>query len=241
MTIALVVVAVAALVVAAALGIRSRGLAKALAAAQATVQATEAQAAELRRELTDQQAELGRLRAEVDDRRAELDRAQARADGASEELEGARASAAAAVEVARAHGEAALALALARARRSWAVSVAPFPGAECPVAEGPTALHDALAVHADVAREEAGAALELVVRGDEPLEPAIAALLLAVVEEVIGRLAKLDDASQVEVEIGPGGAVVVVAGAPEGTLGDLLGSGGPVRVELGVRGARPGT
>lgn len=105
-------------------------------------------------------------------------------------------------------------LALAAVRRTWEVSVAPSPGLPSPLDDSDDELRDAIGIEVDAAREEAGASIELVWSGTPVAGPAVAVRTLALVQELIGRLAKASD-----------GAVLHVTSAP-------------TRVELEVTGTR---
>lgn len=105
--------------------------------------------------------------------------------------------------------------ALAAARRTWEVSVAPSPGLPSPLEGSDDELRDAITIEVDAAREEAGAAIELVWSGTAVAGPALAVRALALVQELVGRLAKATDAAVLRVTAVPGSVAIEVAGTDE--------------------------
>lgn len=143
------------------------------------------------------------------------------------------ADARAAAEVALAEAEASAAgsdeqaaelwsLALAAVRRTWEVSVAPSPGLPSPLDGSEDELRDAIGIEVDAAREEAGAAIELIWSGTAVAAPAVAVRALALAQELIGRLAKGTDAAVLQVTSEPGRIAVEVTGT------DVEGAPAPV-------------
>lgn len=114
------------------------------------------------------------------------------------------------------------ALALGAVRRTWEVSVAPSPGLASPLDGSDDELRDAISIEVDAAREEAGAAIELVWSGTEAAGPAVAVRALALAQELIGRLAKATDAAVLRVSVGPGRVEIDVSGS------DVEGAPAPV-------------
>lgn len=122
-------------------------------------------------------------------------------------------------------------LALASVRRTWEVSVAPSPGVSSPLDGSDDELRDAVAIVVDAAREEAGAAIELVWSGTAVTSPALAVRALALAQELVGRLAKATEAAVLEVAVTSSSVAVEVTGT------DV--EGRPVPVEHLLHGVAP--
>lgn len=105
------------------------------------------------------------------------------------------------------------ALALASVRRTWEVSVAPSPGLASPLDGSEDQLRDAIGIEVDAAREEAGAAIDLEWTGEAVVAPATAVRVLALAQELIGRLAKATDAAVLRVCAERDGVTLEVRGS----------------------------
>lgn len=187
-------------------------------------------------------AEAARRAAEVaaDDARKARDDALGRATRAKRDAADVakrmkqEADARAAAEVALAEAEAAATgsdeqaaelwdLAVAAVARTWEVSVAPSPGMPSPLVGSDDQLRAAIGIEVDAAREEAGAAIELVWSGTAVAGPALSVRALALAQELIGRVAKAVDAAELHVtaESGCVALEVTVVGSPV-PVDDLL-------------------
>ena len=116
-------------------------------------------------------------------------------------------------------------LALGAVRRTWEISVAPSPGLASPLDGSEDELRDAIGIEVDAAREEAGAAIELLWSGTAVARPAVAVRALALAQELIGRLAKATESAVLRVTAGPDRIDIEVEGtdvdgapAPVGAL-----------------------
>lgn len=127
-------------------------------------------------------------------------------------------------------------LALAEVERTWRMSVAGGPDETSPLASADDQLRAAVAVVVDAAREDAGAAVELVwrVSGDVPVADAL--IVLATVRELVASVAKAASAATLTVD-GVGGAVDVridALGDDDTPLTiDLVGAAEPGRYRVG--------
>lgn len=133
------------------------------------------------------------------------------------------ASARAAAEVALADAEAAASgsdeqaaelwsLAVAAVQRTWEISVSPSPGVPSPLDDADDGLRAAVGIEVDAAREEMGAAIELEWSGSAVAPPALAVRALALVQELIGRVAKATDGAVLHVTSALGRVTVEVSG-----------------------------
>lgn len=122
-------------------------------------------------------------------------------------------------------------LALAAVRRTWEVSVAPSPGLPSPLEGSDDELRAAIGIEVDAAREEAGAAIDLEWTGTAVAGAALGLRALALVQELVGRLAKATDAAVLRVTVEEGSVTLEVTGT------DV--EGRPVSVEELLAGAAP--
>lgn len=122
-------------------------------------------------------------------------------------------------------------LALAGVRRTWEVSVAPSPGLASPLEDSDDELRDAVAIEVDAAREEAGAAIELVWAGTEAVGPALGLRALALAQELVGRLSKASGSALFAVTVEPDGVTLEVTGSDA--------EGRPTSVEALLAGVSP--
>lgn len=101
-------------------------------------------------------------------------------------------------------------LALAGVRRTWEVSVCPSPGMPSPLDDTDDELRTALEIEVDAAREEAGAAIELIWHGDDVASVAVSVRALSIARELIARLAKVADRAALVVESSAGVVTLTV-------------------------------
>lgn len=119
-------------------------------------------------------------------------------------------------------------LALAASERTWRTSVA--TGAEAsPLAGADDALRTAIEIEVDAAREEAGAAIDLVWELDGEVPVSQAVLALATVQAIIASIAKTASSATVTVAGGDGSVEVSVVAADD--------DGAPLDVEIAGRAA----
>jgi hypothetical protein len=108
-------------------------------------------------------------------------------------------------------------LALAGVRRTWEVSVAPSPGMASPLDDADDQLRAAVTIEVDAAREEAGAAIELEWTGDVVAPAPVSVRVLSIVRELVNRVAKVSDESELRVtSTGEGVTIEVSATDAEG-------------------------
>lgn len=103
-------------------------------------------------------------------------------------------------------------LAVAAVQRTWEISVSPSPGVPSPLDDTDDELRAAVAIEVDAAREEMGASIELAWTGSTVAPPGLAVRALALVQELIGRVAKATDAAVLHVTAAPGQVTVEVSG-----------------------------
>lgn len=121
--------------------------------------------------------------------------------------------------------------ALASVRRTWEVSVAPSPGLPSPLDDTDDELQAAIGIEVDAAREEAGADIDLVWSGAGDHPPRLAVRAHALVQELIGRVAKATDSVVLEVDSAPAGITIEVRAT------DV--DGAPVPVDTLIAGVAP--
>ena len=181
---------------------------RALSAAESARRLADGQAADARRERDDALERASRARRDAADVAKRMKQ---------------EAAARAAAEVALADAEAAASgsderaaelwgLAVAAVQRTWEVSVSPSPGVPSPLDDTDDELQAAVGIEVDAAREEMGASIELEWSGSAVAPPALAVRALALVQELIGRVAKATDGAVLHVTSAPGQVTVEVAG-----------------------------
>jgi hypothetical protein len=177
-------------------------------AAEAARRTAEAAAGEARRERDDALERANRARRDAADvaKRMKLE-ADARAS-AEAALADAEAAASGGDQQAAELWE----LALAAVRRTWEVSVAPSPGLPSPLEGSDDELRDAVSIEVEAAREEAGAAIDLEWSGPAVTSPGVAVRTLALVQELIGRVAKATGTAVLQVEVHQGSVRIRVTG-----------------------------
>ncbi|MDZ7675934.1 MAG: hypothetical protein U5K30_12810 [Acidimicrobiales bacterium] len=163
---------------------------------------------------TETESELDKLRSELDDVRAELADSAAAA-GAAVREPGADAS----------YAEALWALLLRQVEHTWRVSIALGPDDTSPLADAADPFRAAVEIEVEAAREEGGAAVDLVwADGATSPGPAPAALALALLRELIARLGITAGRTQLTVSPGDEHIDVRVEAVDDG--------GAPMTVEL---------
>lgn len=108
------------------------------------------------------------------------------------------------------------ALALAGVRRTWEISVAPSPGLPSPLEEAVDPLRAAIEIEVDAAREEAGAAIDLEWAGEALHPPSVSLRALSIVQELVGRLAKVSETAVLRVHSAPDSIAVEVEASDAG-------------------------
>jgi trimeric autotransporter adhesin len=103
-------------------------------------------------------------------------------------------------------------LAVAAVQRTWEISVSPSPGVPSPLAGADDELRAAIGIEVDAAHEEMGASIDLDWSGATVAPPALAVRALALVQELIGRVAKVTDGAVLHVTSAPGQVTVEVSG-----------------------------
>lgn len=94
-------------------------------------------------------------------------------------------------------------LALARVERTWRTSISLTADEPSPLIAASDTLRTAVEIEIDAAREEAGADIDLVWTGEGSTDPAAAVVVLAIIEAVVGALAKVARSTTVRVSISP--------------------------------------
>lgn len=92
-------------------------------------------------------------------------------------------------------------VALAQVERLWQVSVAPVPDEASPLEGTDDPLRVAAEIVVDAAREEAGAPVELSWEGGPPVAAPTALVALAVVQEIVGAVAKGAESADIAVRV----------------------------------------